>query len=225
MKYNNHLNYQDRRHFLFKVRVIIFCALVLALLTAAYMYFSVAIQRDANTTDITTSQQNSSYFAPSVKIFKSPYFQFQTNNTWAEITNESNSNKYVYRSLRANLIEHELIIYVNQLPQALSANRVLPANPKTGGELLPIAASEHCVKAAGGTSSRDEEVLLERVKFLCDSDSTNYTVLVGLIDAKSSMVLKRPNGETATYSIYYSNLKATPDDAQLRQIVDSFQTR
>lgn len=225
MKYNNHLNYEDRRHFIFKVRLTIACITILALLVGAYAYFTVMVQRDANTEQTTTSQQTSSYFAPSVNIFRSPYFQFQASNTWAEVPTESTPNKFVYRSLRSSLIEHELTIYVNQIPADVKANHVLPVNLKSGGELLPILVSEHCSKAVTTPSSQPKEVLMDRVKFLCHSDSTNYTVLVGLVDGSTTLQLPRPDGSTANYAILYSNLKATPDASQLTQIADSFQTR
>jgi hypothetical protein len=225
MKYNNHLNYQDRRHFLFKVRLVFFCILIIGLLAAVYMYFTVVVQRESNTEDVTTSGQTNSYFAPSVNIFRSPYFQFQAGNTWVEVPTESTPNKFVYRSLRSNLIEHELVVYVNQIPADLSANRVLPVNIKSGGELLPISVSEHCLKAAGAQSMQDKEVLMDRVKFLCDSDSTNYTVLAGMVDGTSTIQLPRPDGTTASYVIRYTNLKATPESSQLIQITDSFQSR
>lgn len=225
MKYNNHLNYQDRRRFLFKVRLVLFCILGLGVLAVIYIYFSVVVQRDANTEDLTTSGQTSGYFAPSVNIFRSPYFQFQAGSDWAEVSTESNANKYVYRSLRSNLIEHELVVYVNQIPANLTANHVLPVNPKGVGELLPLAVSEHCSKVVVAPSARPQEVLQDRVKYLCHSDSTNYTALVGLVEHSTSLQLPRPDGSTATYSILYTNLKATPDSSQLTQIADSFQTR
>lgn len=225
MKYNNHLNYQDRKHFLFKVRLIIISILSLAIMTGAYIYFNLMLQREANTEGSTTSQQTSSYFAPTVNIFRSPYFQFQANNSWAEVPSESTSSKYVYRSLRSNLIEHELVIYVNQIPANLSANHILPVNLKSGGELLPMSVSEHCSKAMVTPSSQSREVLMDRVKFLCHSDSTTYTVLVGQADGNSSLNLLRPDNATTSYSILYTNLKANPESAQLMQIIESFQTR
>lgn len=225
MRYNQQLNYQRRRKFVFRVRLFFIVLLVVLVTGGAYLYYATVNVEQGNTQSATTSEQTSGYFAPTVNVFRSPYFQFQANNTWAEVAAESTPNKYVYRSLRSNLIEHELVIYVNQIPADLAANRVLPANVKSDSELMPISVSEHCIKAAGGPQARSTPITLDRVKMLCKSDSTNYTVLVGQVDGSTAISLARPDGSRTVYSIYYSNLKANPDAAQLAQIVDSFQTR
>lgn len=225
MKYNNHLNYQNRNRFILKVRLIILSILVLGLLTAAYAYFSVMLQREANTESNTTTAETSSYFSPSVSIFRSPFYQFQANSSWAEVPADSTQHKFVYRSLRSNLIEHELVVYVNQIPANISSNRVMPVNLKNVGEFLPLAVSEHCAKVAGEPSFRPREVVLERVRLLCHSDSSTYTVLAGLVDGSTTLNLPRPDGSTTSYSIFYTNLKATPEASQLTQILESFQTR
>jgi hypothetical protein len=127
--------------------------------------------------------------------------------------------------LRANLIEHELVVYVNHIPDLLSANRVLPVSLKSKAELMPVTVSEHCIKAVKGSTANDQQIISEKVSFKCDSDSTNYTVLAGQIDGTSTLNLVRPDNTSAKYALRYSNLRATPDDAQFRQIIDSFQTR
>lgn len=189
------------------------------------MYYSVVNRQSLNTETTSTSQETSGYFAPSVKIFRSSFFQFQADNTWVEVPAESTASKFVYRSLRANLIEHDLTIYVNSMPSVLVSNRVLPVNLKSGPELLPISTSDHCVKVAGGPNAGTVKVLLDNVSMLCDADSTNYTVLVGLANGTTVLDLLRPDGTTAQYAILYSNLRATPEASQLMQIVNSFQTR
>lgn len=225
MKYNRQLNYQKRQRFLLKVKLVVGFFLLLVVVAAVLGYYAIVTTRNANTDTTSTSGETSGYFAPTVKIFRSPYFQFQANNTWVEVPAESTATKFVYRSLRANLIENELTIYVNDIPATLAANRVLPVNIKDSLEIVPSSVSEHCLKAAGSPSSQDKPVTQDRVKYLCDSDSTNYTVLVGLIEGSSTLNLMRPDNTRANYAIHYSNLKATPDSVQLTQIIDSFQTR
>jgi hypothetical protein len=190
------------------------------------MFLSIHGQESANTPTTTTSEATSSYFAPSVKIFRSPFFQFQTDQNWAEVPAESTQNKFVYRSLRANLIEHELVIYVNQIPANLVANRVLPVTIKEQKELMPTQVSDHCNKAFGGQPRLgNPSTTIDKVRILCDADSTNYVVLVGAIDGSNTLNMLRPNGTATAYALQYTNLKATGDVAQLVSIVDSFQTR
>lgn len=190
-----------------------------------YAYYSVVNQESSNTAASSTSSTTSAYYAPSVKIFKSTFFQFQTDRHWVESVNESNNNKYVYRSMNGNLIEHELTVYVNQIPGDLSANRVLPINIKPDRGLQPEKVSQHCAGSAGAPRIDKPLIVLDRVKFRCDSDSTNFTVLVGTVDSDSILRLSRPNGNTAQYTLYYTNLKAIPDTAELTEILESFQSR
>ncbi len=227
MKYNNHLNYRDRRRYLLKVRLVLILVFGSILTLIGYMFYSVMNDDSSNTAQTTTSESTNSYFAPSINVFKTPYFQFQADKTWGEVPAESTQSKFVYRSLRSSLIEHELVIYVNQVPANLETTRVLPVNLKSNNsEMLPLNISNHCSEALGGkTSNRAQEVLIEKVTIMCDSDSTMYTVMAGLVDSSTNIRLDRPDGTSAVYALRYNNLRATPDSSQFTQILNTFQSR
>ncbi len=225
MKYNQQLNYQKRKRFILRVKILALLLIIPPIAVSVYLYFSAVNRQNSNTPQSTTSQETSGYFASTVQVFRSAYFQFQADKTWAEVPAESTPTKFVYRSLRATLVEHDLTIYVNDIPANLTANRVLPSNIKTGSELLPIAVSEHCLKAAKVSTAEDREIVVDNVRLRCNADSTNYTVLVGQSGGSTVLNLLRPDGKTAKYSILYSNLRATPDASQIMDIVSSFQTR
>ena len=225
MRYNPELNYHKRKKFLFKAWLAFLLLAILAVAAGIYAYYSVITRQDSNTEDTSTSQATKGYYASTVKVFRSPFFQLQLNNTWSEVPAESTPSKFVYRSLRANLIEHELVIYVNDIPKSLAANRVLPVNLKADSEFLPIKVSDHCIGAAGGSRIDSPEVILERVKFRCAADSTNYTVMVGLVGGSTILKLNRPDDTTASYTLYYRGLKATHDGSEITHIAEGFQTR
>ena len=225
MKYHRQLNYRKRKRFLIALRFTIFFAIVGVLGGIAYIYFLVVLQEQSNTQASTVSKVQSSFYESNVKVFKTPYFQFQTDNTWAEIPAESTTNKFVYRSKRSNLIEHELTIFAGQVPATLTSNRVLPVNPRGNSEILPIRASDHCMKSAGGSRIDDPFVTMDRVRFKCDADSTNYTVVAGMVEGSSTLNLQRADGSNANYAIAYTNLRATPDSSKFIDILQSFQAR
>lgn len=227
MKYNNHLNYRDRKRLLLKLRIIFVIIALILTGVAMYFYIDYARSKSVNTDKSATSDKTTSYIAPSVSIFKTPYYQFQAPNSWVEVPNESNSSKFVYRSIKSSLIEHDLIVYVNQIPANLEANRVLPVTLKSNStELEPESVSEHCIKALNGQSSSQKvEVTFNKVKFSCDSDSTNYTVMVGQIQDDTVINLNRPGDLSATYTFYYTNLRAIQDGNELVEIIKTFQTR
>lgn len=225
MRYDQNLNFKKRKRFVSRVKISFLLLLVLVIAGVSYGYYAIVSQQNANTDNTSTSQEAKGYYAASVKVFRSPFFQLQLNQTWSEIPAESTANKFIYRSLRANLIEHELAIYVNDIPETLAPNRVLPVNLKDNSEFLPITASDHCINVAGGSRIDSPEVTLERVRLKCDADSTDYRAMIGQIGGTTKLNLTRPDGTTANYSIYYTNLKATPDGSQLIQLAESFQTR
>lgn len=191
---------------------------------ATYAYIDGLNESSSNTEEKTTSNESAGYFAPTVNIIRSPYFQFQANKSWSQATSDSGSNKFVYRSLRGPLIERELTIYVNTTPN-LSATRVMPVNIKGTAELLPQTVSDHCGKANQTKQQPTVLVTLDRVNFNCQPDSTAYAVLVGVVGGNTRISLARPNGEKVTYTIYYSDVTATPSTSYLTEIISTFQAR
>lgn len=222
MKYSQQFNYRRRKRYLRLVWSLAVLLLAVIIASLIYLYYQ-ATKDDQN--NKATSGQTTKYLAPSVRVFDTSYFHFQTNNTWAEIPAETTPNKFVYRSIRAGLVEHELVIYVDQLPNNLFANRVLPVSQDGNHKLSPITVSEHCIKAAGGSQAMPMEVVVEQVKMLCKSDTTNYTVLLGLVNGSTAMSLARPDGSKKNYTIAYADLRSIYDPTELIQIIDSFQTR
>lgn len=227
MKYTNHVNYRDRRKNLFFIRLFFFVMFIVIACGAAYIYYSIISGKSSNVQQNTTSETTSGYFAPSINVFRSPYFQFQADKTWAEVPTESTANKFVYRSLRQSLIEHELVIYVDQIPANLEANRVLPVELSAGGgELVPGQVSPHCNTVVNqAIRSPQQDVVISGVRVACDSDSTNYTVFAGISGGDTRIPMKRTTGVDARYTLLYTNLKATQDAGQLSDILTSFQSR
>ena len=228
MKYSNRLNYRDRRLLLVKLRVVYL--LIALILIGAIIYFVINYFRDKNNeiSQKATSQETSSFIAPSVGIFKTPYYQFQATKDWVEVPNESTATKFVYRSIKNNIIGHQLDIYVNEIPANLEATRTLPVSFVTNStELNPSTVSEHCIKALDGKSNQNPiRVNFANVKFNCDSDSTKtYSILVGQIGDDSVLNMIRPDGTTVAFTIFYNNLQAIPEPNELVQITKTFQTR
>ncbi len=227
MKYNNHLNYRDRKRVLLKLRIVFVIIALIFLGVAGFFYNDYLRDRKLNTEESKTSNKATSFIAPSIKIFKTPYFQFQTSNNWLEVPNESNQHKFVYRSLRNSLIEHELTIYAEQIPANLESNRIVPASLKNNSSELELSdVSDHCLKILNGqTSQQPIDAVFKEVRFKCDADSTNYTAMLGLIGGDTAISMLRPDGTLVKYSFYYTNLRAIQDANELIQVLKSFQTR
>ncbi len=223
--YNDH-SFHKQHRFIKRSYLILLSIVLIVALAALLVYIDNFIRNRGNTKEETTSEVTTSYFAPTTKIFRTEYFQFQANKSWSEAANETTSGKYVYRSMRGSLIEHEVIIYVNREPDKLPVTHVLPVNLKVKrSELLPITISEHCGKELPTSQKVDGPITLDEVTFLCSPNDSRYTAMVGVVGGGTDLVLSRPNGSEAKYVIYYSNVTATADASQLVQIASTFQTR
>lgn len=230
MKYNNHLNYRDRRRLLIKLRIIYaFLALVLIVGGIAF-YFLYA--KDQFVNDKTISSTTNSVVAPKISLFKSPYFQFQANNAWREVTAESTANKFVYRSYNNTLLEHELVVYVNQIPDAneFKSNRVLPVSVVSAdgqtSHFSMTQVSDSCGSALNPAIKPPDvqAVTFKNVSFLCFGKISEYNVLVGLSGGNTNITMKRTDGSTAVYTIQYKDLRAINSPTEINQIISSFQT-
>lgn len=226
MKYDHQISSHKKHRFLKRSAVLSIVLLLLATIIFGLIRVDSYFRDRKNTPDNTTTRQTTSFYDTKDQIYRTGYFQFQTKNSWVEIQNESSQAKYVYRNLSGSIIEEELVIYVNNIPANLAATRVLPVSLNDKQQFEVGKVSEHCVKSLGGaTSSQNQKISLRGVKMLCDSDSTLYEVLVGPKGGTTNLALARPDRTSATYAIFYRNVKATPNPEQLYQIISSFQTR
>ena len=228
MKYRSTLNQKKQRSLLLKVKLSILLFVIVVLTGALVFYLKYVREDSSNTPESTTSSVTVSTVAPEVNIFRSPFFQFQAPGTWLEVKNESTANKFVYRGIRSGLIEHQMDIYVSQIPSNLESNRVLPVQfVKSNTELsVSDSVSEHCIKANDNKPTIERlTVTLKEVSFRCDADSRDYTVFIGEKTGDTLLNLVRPNGVNENYVIYYRNLTAAPDTKELVEIIDTFQTR
>lgn len=173
----------------------------------------------------------SSVQGDSINQFSTPYFQFQANDTWKEITSEERTGHYVYRSYKGTLVVRDVQIDVNlptPVTQALvRTTHVYPVTIEPTGRLISQGdAGEHCKtlmpKNAPAVPTR---VTQQQVSFICTPDASAYQVAVGVVGGTTDMQIPRPSGGKATYSITYRDLTVGPGDAALRSIIESFQTR
>lgn len=230
MKYNNHLNYRDRRRLLIKLRII-YSFLALAIITGAVVFYFVYV-KDQNFNDKSISGTTNSVVAPKISLFKSPYFQFQANDDWKEVTAESTPNKFVYRSYNGTLLEHELVVYVNQIPDVndFKTTRILPvAVVSASGQTSHFSmtqVSDPCGSALNPAAKPADvqSVIFKNVTFTCYGKISEYNVLIGQSGGGANLAMKRADGSNAVYTIQYKDLRAINGPTEINQIISSFQS-
>lgn len=230
MKYNNHLNYRDRRRLLIRLRIIY--AIIFLVIVAGAVYFYIYYARDKVVNQNNISEKTNSVVAPTINTFRTSFFQFQASNTWVEVPKETTKNRFVYRSYKENLLEHEITIYVNETPNqnSLRINRVLPVTISESDEgvsrFAPEDVSESCAKALDKNAIPPDvqNVTFKKVSFLCYGNINQYNVIVGEVGNNANMTLKRSDGSSAVYSIFYKDLRAINGPSEIMRIASSFQS-
>ncbi|MEK7603303.1 MAG: hypothetical protein AAB459_03615 [Patescibacteria group bacterium] len=224
-RYYRDINHYVHARYWRRIKKVLAVVLVVGLAVVSILVIDILRTKKKNNTPSESTPETTATYNPSVKIHRTAYFQFQTDQSWSFIKNESTDNKFVFRSLRGKLVEHGIMIFVNQKISP-EASRVLPAELKTDQSLVAGFVSDHCQKSLPKNAAQlSQTANIQGAEFTCDYDSSEYSVVVGLRGAKVPFELVRPDGTKITYAILYHNLRAVWDDAQLRQIVDSFQTR
>lgn len=225
MLYDYQVSSNKKRKFIRRVYFTLIGLSVIGIIVLFAIQLDLYVQEKNNPIDQTTTSKTTSYFAKKTEIFRTKYFQFQADDNWTAIESETTDNKYVYRSFNKNIIEQELVVYINEVPEELSITRILPVEIMNGSELKPREISEHCNKAVGGPNVDKDQVEFKEVNFLCDVDNTQYNLAVGKVGGDTNIKLQRPDKSEANYFIYYKNLKAEPDASQLPELISSFQSR
>lgn len=173
----------------------------------------------------------SSVQGDSVNLFSSPYFQFQADDTWKEMSGEETPTHFVYRSYKSTLVTRDITIDINKgQPEAtplVRTTRVYPVTVDGSGKLISQGGtSDHCNTLMPKNALQvPTPVVQHQVSFVCNPDAIIYQVVVGLIGGNTNISIPRPNGSNANYMITYRDLTINSSDAALRTIIQSFQTR
>ena len=156
------------------------------------------------------------------------YFQFQDSGTWVLDKNNSTATKFTYHKFRKSVLEHELVVYINQvpIPLYLATPRVLPVHILNNNSLQITNVSSPCVQEyAKGDLHKVKEVEVNNATMLCDPDSPQYYVVISEINGNYQLHLKRPNGTPIQFVITYKDTGLAPQPDSLLNIASSFQTR
>jgi hypothetical protein len=156
------------------------------------------------------------------------YFQFEDTGAWVLDKQNSTGNKFIYHKFRKSVLEHELIVYMNQvpIPLYLATPRVLPLRIVNDNSFQATDVSNECGKTyAKGELHKVKEVSISNATMLCDPDNTQYYVVLSEINGDYRLHLKRPNGTPVQFVITYKDDGLDPQPSSLLNIASSFKTR
>jgi len=160
-----------------------------------------------------------------VQVFQTPFFQFETTKVWAEAKDNPQGNgSYIYRAYQSTLIQQELTIYVNPALNPPEVTHVLPISLRDRSLIVAQPISPHCQTAVPAGLKDSMQIRFQDVSFMCDSDGTVFSVLVGEVKGTGNLTLPRTQQGTNKFIIVYRDLTAQPSGQDLPGIIKSFRS-
>ncbi|MBI5906942.1 hypothetical protein HY857_02700 [Candidatus Saccharibacteria bacterium] len=173
-----------------------------------------------------TSKVQTAQVSSDMSTFRSSYFQFRDSGKWVLKADESSANKYIYYKYKGLNVEHQLIVYVNQvpIPLYLATARVLPVRIVNNDSLDITTVSEPCVSHyVGSELHKIKTVSINQAQMLCDPDTPQYSVVLSQIDGNYQLNMTRTDGSPVKLVITYRDLRLNPGPDTLINIAKNFQ--
>ncbi len=208
----------------FRRNLVIFFAAVIALGVIAYFILSGLHQPNLGATSSVTNTQ----VTGNLTTFTNDYFQFQDTGTWVLDKKDSSASRVVYHKFLKNVLENELIVYINQtpIPLYIETPRVLPVHIINDNRLSANSVSNPCVSQyAKGELHKVKEVTISGALMLCDPDSTDYFVILSEIGGDYTLNMKRSSGKPISFVITYKDVGLNPQPDSILSIASTFKTR
>lgn len=225
-RYYHNSSYHHQTRFIRKARKMVVGILVIVVIVGLFVFIDSSRETEQASMPSQPTQEISANYSQPVEIFRSQYFQFQTNKNWKQISNETTGSKFVYRSFDGTLVEHELMIFINDKSIPIETTHILPVELGPNYKLVAGKVSDHCRTAFKTQNPKSSNsIRLSEVQFACNPESLSYTVSVGLKDGSAPMNLIRPDGSKSVYGLIYTDFTASPDDHEIQEIITAFQIR
>jgi hypothetical protein len=176
---------------------------------------------------VTSAVENTEITGNKVMTFND-YFQFEDTGAWVLDKNNSTANKFTYHLFRKSVLEHEMVIYMNQvpIPLYLATPRVLPVRIVNDNSFQATDVSNSCgATYAKGELHKVKEVTINNATMLCDPDNSQYYVVLSEINGDYRLNLKRPNGTPVQFVITYKDVGLDPQPNSILNVANSFKTR
>jgi hypothetical protein len=175
-----------------------------------------------------TSKVQNTEITGDKKLFTNDYFQFEDTGDWVIEKGNTTANRIVYQKFRKNVLQHEMIAYINQIPIPLylATQRVLPVRIANNNGFQVTSVSGPCgAQYAKGELHKVKELSINGATMLCDPDAQQYFVVFSEVNGNYQLNLKRSNGTPIQFVITYKDTGVDPVPDSLLNIAHSFKTR
>ena len=238
MAYHHHVNTHHRikrsRRVIRGVQLLV----LLFIIGGAYIGVDWLLTNINSSKTVVSSESSATVQSAKINIFQTPYYRFQADSSWREVTDELLSKgdegfqQYLYRSFDKNLIEHELWVAVN-LPENYTLQRhniptrVVPVKIQPDGTISSLGdVSDPCgVELADTDKNQEPHIIVQKeVQYLCNLNAVNdYTVVAGVPGGTNRLPMPHADGKI-NITLTYRNITATPDSRQFMSILNTFKS-
>lgn len=226
--YRHHINTYHRLKRARRIKKLSLVILVIFLFIIGFIIFD-WIKNSLNNETTVGNSSEATVRSASINIFRTPYFQFQTDKTWRAINEASTDNRrYVYRSYEDILVQHELIVEVDSVEREVLANTqaayVLPVEIVTNTLKSVGSISPHCKTIINNENDRKQRYInYKETEFPCNPDSSVFVVVAGLIGGNEVIEYDTASDAKRTLKITYRDSTFSPTGRPLSSIINSFQ--
>ena len=214
-----------RRHRYSAVRRrLVVSATLLALVIAGSIWIFFGSNNSGNQTPA-ISDISQQVISDQTNTYITSYFQFQDTGKWVLDKNSSTPNTFHYLKYRGQVLENQLIIYVNHEPPSgdIATLRVLPVRIAGNETFETTGVSDPCGNQyAKGESHAVKIVTINGASMYCDSDTPLYSVVISEIGGDYHLNLRRPDGSSTKFIIVYRDMTLQPNSNSLLKIANSF---
>jgi hypothetical protein len=203
-----------------------FISIVLIILLGIAGYF---IYSGLNTPSASpTSSVQNTIISDTKQTYTNDFFQFKDTPSWVIDKNNTTANKVVYHKFRKNVLEAEMIAYINQdpIPLYTAVPRVLPVRVINNNSFQTTEVSNPCVSQyAKGQPHKVMPVSINGASMLCDPDSPQYFVIISEIGGDYHLHLKTSAGKPIDFVVTYKDDVDADTPTNILNIASSFRAR
>lgn len=204
----------------------LFATILLVVLLGAAGYFIYSGLRGPSSSPVSKVQNTT--ITGNQQTYTNDFFSFKDSPTWVIDKNNTSASRVVYRKFNRNVLQAEMIAYINQdpIPLYTAVPRALPLHIVNDNSFDPTNVSPPCSSQyAKGQPHKVMEVMIGGAGILCDPDSPQYFVILSEVDGDYHLHLKNSAGQPIEFVITYKDdIDANTPDSIIN-IARSFHTR
>ncbi len=195
----------------------------LIILIAVAVWIILSLLSNRSKPAVVESKGSKGFLSDNKQDYTTEYFSFRAAGTWRLQEDSSSAKHFLYVNYRGAVAEEQLEVYIDVGPPQRATAYVVPVDIIDGSRFSVSPISEQCKVYVLDKNNRSQQnVTYLGTQFLCRPDSTVPDVVVGRKGGDTVLAMKRADGSTRNYFIYYRDSRFTPELDEINELLQSF---